>query len=216
MSDDETQTVRLRRIEITTAILLSVAGLMSAWASYQAALWGGIQANHYAAANGKVTEASRLSIIDGQKVGTDMLLFTAWLEAAADNDISRMTFFERRFSPELHAEFDPWRAARPADLRQARPDPSAPQALPHPAYKEGLMARRLQKAAIAEFKEGDTANSVGDRFVAATVVLSTVLFLGGISPLLSHTRVRIAMLVLAGLLGIGASVFIFSLPAAAL
>ena len=216
MSDDDSQIVRLRRIEVATAILLSAAGLISAWASYQAALWGGVQANHYAAANGKVTEASRLSIVDGQRVATDMLLFTAWLEAAADNDTKRMMFFERRFSPEMHADFDPWRARMPADLRTALPDANAPQALPRPGYREGVSAQRLQKAAVAEFKEGDTANGIGDRFVAATVVLSTVLFLGGISPLLRSTRVRMAMLVLAGVLGIAASVFIFTLPVAAL
>ena len=204
------------RLEIATAILLSTAGLISAWASYQAALWGGVQANHYAAANGMVTEASRLSIVDGQHVATDMLLFTSWLEAAADNDTKRMMFFEQRFSPEMRADFDPWRARMPADVRSALPDANAPKALPRPVYREGASAQRLQKAAITEFKKGDTANGIGDRFVAATVVLSTVLFLGGISPLLKSTRVRTAMLVLAGVLGIAASIVIFSLPVAAL
>ena len=79
-----------RRIEITTAVLLSLAGLTSAWASYQAALWGGIQASHYARASAKVTEASRLSIVDGQAVGTDTAMFLGWLNAAADGDEKRM------------------------------------------------------------------------------------------------------------------------------
>lgn len=212
----DAETRSLRRIEVTTAILLSVAGLMTAWASYQAALWGGIQANHYANANAKTTEATRLSIIDGQAVGTDMMLFTAWLEAAAENDTRRMIFFEHRFSPEMHAKFDPWRARMPADIRRAPIDPSAPREFPRPVHREGVEARRLQTAAIAEFAEGDAANGHGDRFVASTVVLSTVLFLGGISPLLKNSRVRMAMLVLAGLIGIAASVFILSLPAASL
>jgi hypothetical protein len=202
----------LRRIEVTTAVLLSVAGLVSAWASYQASLWGGVQASHYAHASAKVTEASRLSIIDGQAFATDAQMFMAWLEAAAVDDDARMTFFEHRFSPELRAKFDPWRASHPGDLRRLKMDPHAPTQFPRPEHQEGIQARALQRAADAEFEEGEQANRISDRYVAATVVLSTVLFLGGISPLLKGARIRMALLALATLLGLGASLFIFSLP----
>lgn len=216
MTDPVDETRLLRRIEVTTAVLLSVAGLISAWASYQASLWGGVQASHYAFASAKVTEASRLSIIDGQAFATDAQMYMAWLEAASDGDAARMTFFDHRFSPELRAKFDPWRAAHPGDLRQGKLDPNAPRRFPRPEHQEGIKARALQRAADAEFAEGDAANRIGDRYVAATVVLSTVLFLGGISPLLKDLRIRTAMLALATLLGIGASIFIFQLPAQAL
>lgn len=205
-----------KRTEISTALLLSFAGLFSAWASYQASLWGGIQASHYARASAKVTEASRLSIIDGQAVGTDMMLFMAWLEAAAVNDETRMAFYERRFSPEMHKKFDPWRARHPGNLRNSSLDPNTPEGMPRPIHNEGVQAKALQRAADLQFAEGDAANSVSDRYVAATVVLSTVLFLGGISPLLRRPQIRLAMLALAALLGIAASLFIFSLPTATL
>jgi hypothetical protein len=206
----------LRRIEITTALLLSLAGLISAWATYQASLWGGEQAAHYAKASAKVTEASRLSIIDGQLVDVDNTIFLAWLAAAAANDAPRMSFFERRFSPELRAKFDPWRARFPGDLHALKVDPDAPQRFPRTEHREGIAASALQQAATAEFAAGDTANHTGDRYVAATVVLSTVLFLAGISPLIKGARIRQAMVVLAAGLGIAASVFIFTLPIAGL
>ena len=79
MAEPVDATRLLKRIEFTTAALLSVAGLVSAWASYQASLWGGVQASHYAHASAKLTEASRLSIIDGQAFATDSQLFMAWL-----------------------------------------------------------------------------------------------------------------------------------------
>ena len=197
-------------------MLLSIAGLVSAWASYQAALWGGEQANHYAQANARTTEATRLSVIDGQAVGTDTLLFTAWLEAAAAGDKRRMLFFEYRFSPEMRAGFDTWRARFPADLRLAPIDNRKRSQFPRPRHREGIEAQRLQAAAAADFQAGDAANGIGDRFVAATVVLSTVLFLGGISPLLKSTQVRVVLLALAAVIGVAASIFIFSLPAATL
>jgi hypothetical protein len=212
MTEPRDETALLRRIEVTTAVLLSVAGLVSAWASYQASLWGGVQASHYAYASAKVTEASRLSILDGQAFGKDAQMFMAWLDAAAEGDEARMNFFEHRFSPELRSKFDPWRATYPGDLRRLKMDPNAPREFPRPEHKEGIQARALQRAADAEFEEGEQANRISDRYVAATVVLSTVLFLGGISPLLRGARIRMAMLALASVLGIAACIFIFSLP----
>jgi hypothetical protein len=206
----------LRRIEIATAALLSLAGLISAWASYQASLWGGQQADHYADANAMTTEATRLSVMDGQAVATDTLMFIAWLEAAADGDERRRTFFQLRFSPEMRSSFAQWRARVPADLRSAEVDRMAPVLGLLPRHPEGVEARRLQAEAAKEFAKGDTANGNSDRFVAGTAVLSVVLFLGGISPLLKNSKVRIAMLALAAVIGVGASAFIFSLPAASL
>ena len=206
----------LERIEIATAVLLSLAGLLSAWASYQATLWGGQQADHYAEANAMTTEATRLSVIDGQAVATDKMMFVAWLEAAADDDESRMTFFELRFSPELQKGYAEWRARVPADLRSAEVDRKAAGLTFIPRHPEGVKARRLQAEAAKQFAQGDIANGNGDRFVAGATVLSIVLFIGGISPSLKNNRVRIGLLALAALIGICASVFIFSLPAASL
>jgi hypothetical protein len=206
----------LERIEIATAVLLSLAGLLSAWASYQASLWGGQQADLYADANAMTTEATRLSVIDGQAIATDTMMFLAWLEAAGDGDQRRMTFFELRFSPEMQISFNHWRARVPADPRDAEINPGAPVLAPRPLHPEGVEARRLQAEAARKFAQGDVANGNGDRFVAGATVLSIVLFIGGISPSLKNNKVRIGLLALAAAIGIAASIFIFSLPAASL
>ncbi|MFZ4688496.1 MAG: hypothetical protein ACOYLS_04605 [Polymorphobacter sp.] len=216
MTDGTTVAHASHRVEVATALLLSIAGLISAWSSYQASLWGGIQASHYSRASAKVTEASRLEIVDGQLVAADSMMFFAWFEAAAVNDEARMAFFERRFTPQLRAIFDPWRARFPGDVRRYSVDPDAPHALPRSQHSTGTEGRALRRAADAEFVEGDEANRIGDRYVATTVVLSTVLFLGGISPLLKIPLYRITLLALAAVLGIAAGLFIASLPIARL
>jgi hypothetical protein len=200
------------RIELATALLLSTAGLFSAWASYQASLWGGVQASHYARASAKMTEASRLSIVDGQLVGTDNMMFRSWLEAAADNDQPRMQFYERRFSPALQSVFKRWRARYPGDLRRFGANPPPPASFEKPRHREGVEAAALQAAATAELAEGDNANATGDRYVASTVLLSLVLFLGGISPQLENLRIRRMMLGIATLIGLAAAVMILRLP----
>ena len=206
----------LRRIEIATAALLSLSGLISTWASYQASLWGGRQADHYAKANAMTTESTRLYIMAGQAVATDKLMFIAWLEAAADGDEQRMTFFQLRFTPEMQKSFEQWRARFPADLRTAKVDRNEPVLGRLPLYKESTEAHRLQGEAATEFAQGDAANGNSDLFVAGTTMLSLVLFLSGISPVLQSSTVRIAMLTLAAAIGIAASIFIFTLPAASL
>jgi hypothetical protein len=216
VTETQTGAQRTRRVELMTAILLSTAGLSSAWASYQAALWGGVQASHYAKASAKVTEASRLSIVEGQRVGIDGLMFKSWLDAAADGDEARMLFFEKRFSPELNAVFGPWRARFPGDLHQYSMPSDAPSAFPRPVHEQGVAARALQRAAADEFAEGDAANGISDRYVATTVVLSLVLFLGGISASLSRPSVRWGLLMLAALVGAASAFVILRLPVAAL
>lgn len=205
-----------RWLDAATAILLSGAGLVSAWASYQAALWGGLQASHYTLATAKLTEASRLSIKDGQATGLESAMFVAWLNAASDNDERRMKFFERRFPPELRAPFERWRALLPADLSKAKALGDGPVAIPRLTHEQGRKAEALRKAAAVEFQAGETANSHGDRYTMATVILSLALFLSGISPLLRRDRARIAVLAMAAALGVAATVYIALLPVAAL
>lgn len=201
-----------QRLELYTAVLLSTAGLLSAWASYQAALWGGVQASHYAEANAEMTEASRLSIVDGQLIGNDSMMFKAWLEAAADNDTARMTFYERRFSPELRKVYLAWRARYPGDLHRYGPEAAPPPMFAKPQHQEGVAARKLQAEAQAELADGDKANGFSDRYVASTVILSLVLFLGGISPQMQNARIRKLMLAIATGIGVAALVMILGLP----
>jgi hypothetical protein len=73
------------------ALLLAVSALATAWSSYQASVWGGVQATQYnqssvlrAKAVVASEEAARLRMFD-------VLLFTKWLEAYAGqraNEIS--------------------------------------------------------------------------------------------------------------------------------
>ena len=61
MPDDSAPSPRTRRLDTVASIMLAAAGVASAWATYQAALWGGVQASSYASASAKVTEAAAKS-----------------------------------------------------------------------------------------------------------------------------------------------------------
>jgi hypothetical protein len=203
------------RLEVATAVVLSIAGLASAWASYQAALWGGVQAANYATATARMTEAAQMEVIDGQRTAVETALLMSWLSAAADDDKQLMTFYERRFPPEMRAVFVPWRARYPDHLRESVKD-GPPIPLPKTQHEQGRKAGLLRRQAAEAFRIGDSANGNSDRYVASTVVFSTVLFLAGISPQLRRTALRKLLVGLAAALGCAAIGFLLTLPVARL
>lgn len=207
-----------RWVETATAVLLSVAGLTTAWASYQASLWGGEQVSHYSAASAKLTTASQLDIVAGQTAAVDTNLFLSWADASLSGEEQRATFLEFRFSPAFSAAFEIWRKDFPEDLTGFRlPASTQPgTAMPRPVYEQAIEAKALRAEAREIFEAGESANNLSDRFVAITVLLSTVLFLGGISQLMKRAQPRIGMVVLASLICIGAVGWLLTLPSATL
>jgi hypothetical protein len=206
-----------RWAETLAAVLLSIAGLTTAWASYQASLWGGEQVSHYGVAGGLLTNASQYDILAGQAAGIDTALFVAWTDAALRGDEARREFIERRFSPTFAAAFAEWRTQFPQNLKGYRLPPGITRVnAPKVSYPQAAKAAELRAQAAAIFQQGEAANSHSDKFVAVTVLLSTVLFLAGIAQLLHRTKPRLALLGLSGLLLVIALVWLFQIPAAAL
>jgi hypothetical protein len=207
-----------RWVETATAVLLSVAGLTTAWASYQASLWGGEQMTHYSAASAKLTNASQLDIVAGQTAAVDTTLFLSWADAAFSGEDDRAAFLAFRFSPAFSEAFKSWRVGFPESLEGfTLPEGAKPGSfMPVTTYPQSAKAAALRVEATQLFVDGEEANSISDRFVAITVLLSTVLFLGGISQLMKRPRPRIGMVVLASALCVGAVGWMLTLPSAAL
>lgn len=180
-------------VEIAAAIVLSVAALLTTWASFQAALWDGEQAAAYTQAGAARVKAGVLATQNGQYEGVDLLLFTQWLDAHAREDRSLDAFYEERFRPEFARAFRAWLALKPLQ------NPAAPRTpfqmadyAPHLAGEAKVMDRN----ADALFDKGQQANEISDSFVQATVILALALFLGGIGQTFRGEGVR---LVLSGL-----------------
>jgi hypothetical protein len=215
MPDEGLQGRRARRMDTVSAIMLAAAGVASAWATYQATLWGGVQASSYASASAKVTEAARLELQAGQKTGMDTAFYMAWLSAAARDDRELMTFYERRFDPEFRKIFDVWRNQFPADLRGHVREGSN-ISLPRTEHSESLEAKAMRDEATALFNRAEQSGSTGDRYVASTVTLSLILFLLGISTIARSEGQRRLLVIVAGGLSLATLVFVLTLPVASL
>lgn len=176
-------------VEIVAALVLSIAALLTSWAGFQAALWDGEQAAHYAQAGAARVEAGLLATQRGQGEAADLVLFTQWLDAYAQRETRLQAFYRSRFRPEFARAFEAWRKR---DIRDPGA-PATPFAMPdyHPRHAAEAVATEARANAL--FDRGQRDNQTSDRFVQSTVVLALALFLGGIGQTFQRMRVRLAL-----------------------
>jgi hypothetical protein len=164
--------------EVVATIVLALATLATAWSGYQAARWGGEQSTSYSQAGALRTESTRSSAQAGQLVQVDIGLFTNWINAFAAEDQQLANFYEDRFRDEFKPAFDAWLATKPIKNPNSPPTPFE---MPEYQVSKAEEADQLEKDAEAKFAEGTTANEISDRYILNTVILASVLFLGGIA-----------------------------------
>jgi len=185
-----------RWVEFIAAIVLSLATVATAWAGYQAALWGGDQTEHMAAANVASVRSAQLANEALQLTSLHANLFVAWVTAISDEKEELADFLYARFPPELKTATDAWIATQP---RQNPDAPPSPFSMPEYQLAQNQEAAELRQVANEEIAQADHADEVSDRYVLLTVIFASVLFFGGISGKFQSKSVDVAMLTLAGI-----------------
>lgn len=178
--------------DIVVAVLLAVAALATAWSSYQASIWSGVQAVQYNVSSGLRTRAMRAAEDAARFRMVDIALFTRWLEAYVDKRTTVAAFYETHFRPEFRPAFVAWRAADPKLI-------DAPTPLDRAEYRvaRSLDAERLDDAATRAFEAGQHANDTSDGYVFGTVILASVLFFAGAVRTITSPRGRVGVLLIA-------------------
>ena len=192
-----------RWVEFIAAIVLSLATVATAWAGYQAALWGGDQAEHMASANASTVQAAQKSNQALQLTSLHANLFVAWVTAISSEDQELADFLYERFPMVLKTASDAWIATNPRTNSDA---PATPFQMVEYALPEIAQAAELDKKAQEEMALAQAANDISDRYVLLTVIFASVLFFGGISGKFQSKAIDLAMLVLSGivfLIGLG-------------
>jgi len=170
-------------IDLLSTLLLTLAAVATAWASYQAAHWRseqGLAGNRSISArvqaNKKAGEANR-------QIEIDVATYIQWVDAYQQGDEELATFYYRRFRPEFLPAVNAWVAARP--LRNPRA-PLTPFAMPE--YRSAAVAETeaLERKADAESLRAQAFVQRADRYTLCVVMFALALFFAGIS-----TRVRV-------------------------
>ncbi len=195
-------------IALWTAAILTTAGLLSAWASFQGGIWGGLESEHFHRANAALTRSSELSIAAGQRELEHSGLFVAWLAAVAEGQDARAAYLEQQFAPPFDQEFQRWRSTLPDDLRHAD------RKMARPAFV-GLLSGPASEQATQAKEATDAANRSGfvaDRYDRWSVVLASALFLAGMASVVKSRPGQRIMIGLAALLTLTSMLALMLLP----
>lgn len=189
-------------MEVAAAIILSLASVLTAWSSYQAAQWGRTQAITGNVVVAKLLESTRVSTLGGQDTLVDVVTFTNWLEAVSTENQPLTDFYRSRFREEFKPAFDAWLGLEPIKNPEA---PSSPFAMSEYAPARRQAASDLQEEAGNLQQEVRTAADNAAFYMRNTLYLALALFLVGISRMFSAVQLRLALEALAILLlGFGA------------
>ena len=205
--EPETRWERRQRIlDSWTAILLAVAAVATAWASFQASQWSGDQADNQSASAMARSDAGRLaSEATGDEI-VDSQMWLSWLNAAANKQVARADFFEKRFSPTLAAAQAEWLTGVQLDANgdPVVIPPGTPMDLPDymvPSQKE---SNEISLQAEEYLIAADEASHNATRFVLLALIFALVLFFASIATKFTNPKTQALLVVLSfGLLLFG-------------
>lgn len=200
----------LQHAEIVSAVLLSIASIVTAWSAYQSTRWSGVESTHNVAASAARVESTREFTMASQRYSIDSILFSQWVNAYANGDQALETFYRERVMNELFVpRLDEWIASDPLNNPDSKRNPLIGE-----EYREELLRPSLDLIAEAEENslKAQQANRYADNYVLTTVICATVLFFAGIANKFGSRNIKAAMLVLAALTLLGAITFSISLP----
>jgi hypothetical protein len=185
-----------RFIEFAEVAILAIVAIATAWSGFQATQWDGEQSFLYGEASRDRFEAEAESTLAGQELGANSAMFTAWLQAHSAGDATLQTEMSNRFTPDYRKAFDAWLALDPFENPAAPPGPAAMPEYHNPHRAE---AERINAAASEKFDTGTEARETGDKYVRATVLFASVLFLVAVGQRFKAHAARLGVNVVAAL-----------------
>ena len=198
-----------RFVEFGEVAILAVVAVATAWSGFQATQWDGEQSLMYGQASRDRFEAEAESTLGGQQLVADSAMFTAWLQAHDAGDTTLQTEIARRFTPDYHKAFDAWLAVDPFDDPDAPPGPAA---MPEYRNPHAEKAHKLNAEASAKFDAGTEARETGDKYVRATVLFASVLFLVAVGQRFKAHAARLAVNAIAAIVLVYTLASVIGLP----
>jgi hypothetical protein len=213
------------RIELIATIVMAAAAILTAWAAFQSAKWGGIQAIEFSQANAARIESTRAETRAGQLRVVDVDVFLDWTAAVAaevqagtttigeggyqpgEDTLSR--FYYDRMRDEFKPALEDWLETRPLQ------NPDAPETpFQMDSYRlADLDAAEVHLAEAGEHSEAAlAANQNSDNHVLTAVALALALFFAGVSSKLSDHRNRMVAITLSVVIFLGSAIVLIALP----
>jgi hypothetical protein len=196
-------------ISIGEAVLLSIVALVAAWSGYSAAKWSTQSSLQLAKASATRAKANRAFQLSITLRAQDAANFNAWFAAYLQGDKRGERVAAKRFRNQYDVAFRAWLATKPFTNPDA---PKGPQYMPQYRPTGAALSRQLDRAADAYYAAGENAASIGDKYIRATVILASVLFIVGISSHFPLRGVRYGLVLLGAALLLFGAIEILQLP----
>lgn len=206
------------KLEIFIVVFLGLTAVFTAWASWQAALYGSRQDTKYTQSNAVISEANSMYNEASQYLQQDMTLWNqimglqldlAFAEDNGDADeVEKLSYKINQIMLDSVSE----------ELMEAIEWADAQEEYASPFDKEGFVESYFI-GAQDKFVEGDELlssgmadNTAGDKLGLISVLYSVVLFLLGITSSFKALKVQYAAVIISLVCFIGASAFMLTIP----
>lgn len=185
----DTEDRNQRRVEILSAVVLGIAGVLTAFAAYKAALTDGDALKGYTESAKSTADANGWYNEAVQTFTADQSLFVQYAILTSSDPEMAATVRALLFSPQLEVATVAWEASG---------DDGPPTPLDMEEYVVGAQIEGDATTALAEeqFASAQKADEAGDKFEFASVFLAISLFLAGVASLFKNRKVRYATLLL--------------------
>jgi hypothetical protein len=200
---------RNRWVEITCALVLSLATTASAWCAYQSTRWGGVQTFRLAAANKASRDSSSANLAALQSRVFDASVGINWMQARHEGNERQEKFLFDRFRPEMKLAVEAWLKTDPFNNPDA---PLGPFKMAEYVQPELAEVKRQEELSAQEVAAAIQANQTSDAYVLLTVLFASVLFFGGISGMLNSRLLRISIMIIALALFVVTVAFLGAMP----
>jgi len=202
-------------IELVVVIMLGIASVATAYASFQSSLWDSVMAGSYTRGQNAKTEAESVYLEANQQyiqdaqtysqlvlLGVDALSTDPALVEAADAKIAALAMTGIDEALEAALAWSNATGEYPLDSED---------------YLEARFGeyRTMLDQAAEHVTAGDRANGFGDRLTLYTVLLAVALFLLGIAAVVSSATIKRGLIVIGGIITLVAIVLTALVPFAA-
>jgi len=186
---------RQRLLDSWTAIILAVAAVATAWASFQASQWSGAQSDAQSASAIARADAGRSATAATQQVIIDSQMWLSWIDAVNAGDRRKAGFLDDRFSPPLKAAQAEWVSGAKLDVNGVPVviPPGTPLDLPSYVVPEQVAADRDADRAEALLADADVAATNSTKFVLVAVLLALTLFFASIATKFTRPKVQVLL-----------------------
>jgi hypothetical protein len=195
--------------EWLTLVLLGLAAIATAWATFQAAHWRSEQALAGNRATTARVQATREADVANRQIVIDVTTFAQWVDAYGTGNTELADFYFRRFRPEFRPAVTAWVATKPLQNPKA---PLTPFAMPQYHSEAQQQSDALEAEAGVNTRAAEKYVTRADYYSLAVVLFASSLFFAGVSSRLSG-RPRNVLLTMGWTLFAGAIVWMATLPA---